>query len=669
MKKALFLLLFLQFLWLYPTFVLAAESDLKTVRVGVYDNSPKIYRDGQGNIKGFWADIVNYIAKKENWNLTYVFGTWEQGLERLEKGEIDLMVDVAISKEREQKYDFNDETTLIAWGIFYTRKGVEFNSFMDLQNKNIAIMESGILYAGSGGLRDILSSFGIRADIVNVKVYEDVFKLLDNGQADVGVVNWFFGIANEDKYKVHRTGIIFQPTDLKFALVKNSPKNSYLKSVLDYHLRAIKRDEDSIYYQSINKNFGIYLEKVEVTPKWLKPLLMSSGLLLALIGIGFLFMKVYQERLKREVERKTFELKESEKKYRDLVENVPDITWTLNDKGEVTFISSNVKQILGYSPEDFYKNSKFLTENINPEDIKKVTEAYSALFKKNKKLDVEYRLKTKEGQWIWIHARATNVYEKNGRKYTNGIFTVITERKIAEERIKELDNLKSKFIQIVSHQLRTPLGAIRWNIESLLAGTRFKIDEAAKESMRVSLDANIEVLSRIDDLLTALDIEEGHLAYLDKKSLSLESLWESVMTNAKKRCAVKNINFLYQPPSKPLSLIEVDHNKIRTVLEKIIDNSIFYTEKNGKITVSLKQIKNKIRFEVTDSGIGIPKAEQKNIFLRFYRATNAISMRPDASGLGLFIAKYFATQHGGEIGFESEEGKGSTFWFELPVAG
>jgi len=120
--------------------------------------------------------------------------------------------------------------------------------------------------------------------------------------------------------------------------------------------------------------------------------------------------------------------------------------------------------------------------------------------------------------------------------------------------------------------------------------------------------------------------------------------------------------------NKAIKIIEnVDNDKIRAIFEKLIDNAIFYTKEKGKISVSLKEVRDKIRFEVIDNGIGSPKYEQEYIFLRFYRATNATPMRPDASGLGLFIAKYFAERHGGKISFESEEGEGTTFWFDFPL--
>jgi two-component system, cell cycle sensor histidine kinase and response regulator CckA len=311
MKKylTLFLILIVVFIQLfYSRLVYAAEKEQRTVRVGVYDNNPKIYKDAKGDIKGFWADITYYIAAKENWNLIYVHDTWENNLKRLENGEIDVMVDVAVSDERKNIYDFNNETGLISWGLFYTRKGVKLDSVMDIEGKNIAIMKSGILYSGPLGLIDTLSSFGIKADITNVDIYEDVFKLLDSGKADVGVVNYFYGITNENKYKVNRTNILIQPVELKYAFTKNSPQNKYLIGVIDAHLKEIKSNPNSIYHQSIRNNFGRFIIKEEVLPEWAKYIMITIGLLFALSLLISLMLRRYQKVLKQQVKEKMSEI-------------------------------------------------------------------------------------------------------------------------------------------------------------------------------------------------------------------------------------------------------------------------------------------------------------------------------------------------------------------------
>jgi len=250
-------------LFLIPSFTYAQNAtEPITLRVGVYNNSPKIYIE-EGVAKGFWADLTDYIAEQEGWDIEYVQGNWTEGLRRLETGEIDMMADVAVTDSRKEKYDFTTETVLPSWSEIYVLPTSGISDFIDLEDKIIGVLKDSSNYLGEGGIKESLDVLGIDAHYVEFDSYDDVFEAVENGGVDAGVTNMIFGHANSEKYGLRHTSIIIRPSRINFAFSKKGAINDQLIERIDYHISQLKADPDSIYYQSINDFYGSIKETFE----------------------------------------------------------------------------------------------------------------------------------------------------------------------------------------------------------------------------------------------------------------------------------------------------------------------------------------------------------------------------------------------------------------------
>lgn len=236
--------------------------------------------------------------------------------------------------------------------------------------------------------------------------------------------------------------------------------------------------------------------------------------------------------------------------------------------------------------------------------------------------------------------------------------------RVANRHLKELDKAKDEFISMASHQLRTPLTTIKGYLSMLLEGDAGRLTHTEKEYVDYAFGASERMVNLISDLLNVSRLSAGRFLIQATPTDMVQMVADEVR-QLQSHAAAKNITLTYEPPSKKLAPVELDDNKTRQVVMNFIDNAIYYT-KQGGVTVRLEKAGMGVRLEVQDSGIGVPEAAKKKLFSKFFRADNAQTVRPDGTGLGLYLAKRVVEDQGGTIIFRSTEGKGSTFGFELP---
>lgn len=237
----------------------------------------------------------------------------------------------------------------------------------------------------------------------------------------------------------------------------------------------------------------------------------------------------------------------------------------------------------------------------------------------------------------------------------------------ANAKLKKLDQAKSEFISIASHQLRTPLTVIKGYISMMLEGNFGKINNKIKDPLEKVYASNERLINLVEGLLGVSRIESGRLPY-DFKKEYLENIVVSVVDELNESALKKNLILLYDAPNKSFPLVKIDQEKIRQVILNLIDNAIKYTNE-GIVKVTLDNLGTKVRFCVFDSGMGISEDDFGNLFKKFSRGQGVSILNTEGTGLGLYVAKEVIKAHGGKIWAESwGEGQGSKFCFEIPVA-
>jgi PAS domain S-box-containing protein len=698
------------FLFLFLSgFALHAETK---VRVGIYQNEPKVFVDSTGKAQGVFVDIIEYIAAEEGWTLEYVLGTWDEGLSQLVAGEIDLMVDVAYSQERIKKFSFQKHTVLSNWAQVYVSKGSDIQSILDLEGKNVAGLKGDMSYER---LVSTVKQFGITCHFVEADEFLEIFEFVDNGTADAGIISHMFGLKHEHDFDVVKSPIIFNPMELRYATAKG--QNTELLEAIDRYLVAMKSDSSSVYHRSINKWIATDLGSRDYVPNWVWWILGSA---LGLVGLFFLHHGVlhrrvkkmtaelrnnneklqdeiavrkeaedeltkYKEQLEDTVAERTRDLRESEERYRSIFENATMGIFRTSAAGRILTANPAGADILGYdSVGELIEAITDLAQQLyaNPEERQVVLK----LMQEQGKATLELDLLRKDGSILDAKLNMWMVTDDDGKlRFLEGFIEDITERKLIQN---ELQKAQSKLMQSekmaslgmlvagIAHEFNNPISAVQSAGDTLKIGiNKFEVlcNEYAAQTNSPSLQAH-ELLTAIRNCQRVIETGAERVASIVQRMKTFARLDEAETQHIDLNQNLKDTIAVFQHEIKPGITLRTDLQELPTfgcspaklnqLFIHLLRNANQACEDGAEILVSSRSEMDTIRIAISDTGRGIPQKDVSRIFDPGF-TTREVGIDVGL-GLGLPICYQIAQEHQGSIEVESQVGSGSTFIVILP---
>lgn len=386
---------------------------------------------------------------------------------------------------------------------------------------------------------------------------------------------------------------------------------------------------------------------------------------------NFLLEKEITQRIKAEKDLKEYELTLS-----NLISNLPGMVYRckMDEHYTMDFMSEACTRITGFTPDDFIGN-KLISFNdlIFPEYRQPIWDKWQKVMADKSVFESEYQIKTAQGETKWVWERGKCIFdEKDQLQFLEGYIEDITEKKKnetelirAKEKAEESDRLKSVFLANISHEVRTPMNGILGFAELL------KEPDLSPENYQEfisTIEVNLyRMLNIISDLIEISKIEAGEMI-LKMASTNVNTLLYKLHEEFKTKRNGKNIQLILHcdlPDDK--SIIVTDSAKLNQIMVNLLKNALKFTEE-GMVSFGYLKKDHGLEFFVSDTGRGIQPGEKDIIFERFMQADQGSTRKYEGIGLGLTISKAYVEQLGGTIKVESDPGKGSTFYFDLPLA-
>nr|WP_321468718.1 ATP-binding protein [uncultured Desulfobulbus sp.] len=641
------------------------------ITIGVYENKPKIFTQN-GKPAGVFIDIIEEIARLEGWQLRYVSGSWAQDLDRLERGEIDLMPDMAYSAERSELYAFPKVPALSSWFQVYAPKGHGIRSILDLNHKRIMVLERSIQESAFERLR---KGFQLDCQLVRVPDYDSMFARVQKGEADVAVTNRFYGLLNARSYGLEDTTVVFEPSDLYYTASKHDPK--HLLPVIDRHLRALKDDPHSLYYRSLRQWTS---ERVSFHwPLWIKATGLSGAGILVLSLLGGVVLRhqvALRTRELRQVNRdmeariqeRTSAIAEMTREQVSLFESASVGIMMLRCR-RIVRCNRKMEEMTGYGHDELVGMSTRAWYSSDHAFERAAQQVYAQLGQGEIHRRSQMVIR-KDGTTFWGRLSLRAVDANNPLEGAVGILEDISEeRKAAEslqqamKKAQEADRIKSAFLATMSHELRTPLNSIIGFTGILIQELAGPLNEEQHKQLAMVQKSSRHLLSLINDVLDISKIEAGQLELSLAPfvlSASLDKALALVAPLAEQKALKLQVDI-----DPGIGMITTDKRRLEQVLINLLNNAIKFTDE-GSVSLLCRLQGDQYCLEISDTGIGMRPEELQSIFQPFQQVETGLSRQHEGTGLGLAICKRLVARMGGSIGVTSELGTGSRFTVLLP---
>jgi signal transduction histidine kinase/ABC-type amino acid transport substrate-binding protein len=619
----------------------------RLVRVGVYENSPKVALSPGGQPEGVFIDLIEAIAEREGWRIDYVPGSWAEGLDRLAAGSIDLMPDVALTPERQRIYAFHEEPVLSSWVQVYARTDSSIRSLLDLTGKRVAVLERSVQ---QNFFSHMVAGFGIDVELVERPDFDAAFDAVRDGQADAVVTNRFFGARHAAGYGLEDTAIIFSPSKLYFAAPQHGRHDLLL--AVDRHLREFKRDSSSVYYTSLGRWIASDVHPPRL-PAWL-PGAALAVVALILAGVGWVVV------LRTQVSAKTAEIRarsdellvinrtlratgsrlELDAVLDETMQGALSLTGfdggvlCLRDPAEKTLtvgatyngcasgnpgpmpeaicpamlegIAADGKPVLldARSPEGTPRccgnthDDGVRWNALFPLRVRDDTIGILCLYSR-KEAAPEPRVLglvedlcgpvalAMENARLYAQVRR-HAHELEGRvqERTEALAKANHELLEAKHAAESADRLKSAFLATMSHELRTPLNSIIGFTGIILQGLAGPLTDEQSKQLGMVRDSARHLLALINDVLDISKIEADELVMANER-FDLRASIAKVTAIAQPLAQKKNLA-LQVALAPDVDFMHGDARRVEQILLNLISNAIKFTE-TGTVEVTAKR--------------------------------------------------------------------------------